>query len=105
MFKYKETSYLEKRFIEQRRHLRYPFNYAIKYALTPNSIENYNTGIISNISSSGMCLYTSCALVKGQEIIFKTVLPTFYRKAIVRWCENKDRNFWKSGLEFIQSNN
>ncbi len=105
MYKYEETIYLGERFIEQRRHLRYPFNYAIKYTIAPISDENYSTGIISNISSSGMCLYTSYALAKGQEIIFKTVLPTFYKKAIVRWCENTDKNFWKSGLEFIQSNN
>lgn len=105
MFKYEETTYLEKRFVEQRRHLRYPFNYTIKYAVTPMLAENYSTGIISNISSSGICLYTSNALVKGQEIIIKTILPTFFKKAVVRWCENTSKNFWKSGLEFINSNN
>ncbi len=89
--------------LDQRDQIRYDFPYTVvEYVLNSTNDETLK-GFISDISKSGLCLYTSRHLSVGQEITIKSILPIFTNycnKASVRWIEKYDDFFYKVGLEF-----
>lgn len=85
---------------DQRNHLRYRFVYSIEYVMRSQGANEIFTGITTDISNSGMGLYTRNALTEGQEIVIKSILPVYFDSAIVRWSEHVDESSFKIGLEF-----
>ncbi len=89
------------RSIERRTQIRYDIQQEIQYIShdTPGEIF---TGIIKNISHSGMCLYVLNSVQVGQEITIKSK-HELYRKGIIVWCYETGEKFdiYKVGLKFI----
>ncbi len=56
--------------------------------------------ISSNISDTGMCIYTFKPLKKGQDIVFKSDLPVPHHRATVKWVKQCDRSIYKIGVRF-----
>lgn len=54
----------------------------------------------SNISASGVCIYTFRPLKEGQGVIFKSNLPVPHKRATVRWVKQYNRNIYKVGVLF-----
>jgi hypothetical protein len=86
--------------IDRRRHLRYDFNLTIEYVKDSGTISTIYKGIVIDISNSGLRLLTPNPLSVGQEIIIKSILPSYSQIAIVRWVENPDNASFNVGLEF-----
>lgn len=78
-----------------------PFSHtAVEYILHPDTTYRIFLGFTQNLSDSGLCLYTTNCLKKGQEIIVKSCFPYFYKKATVCWVEKYDSFYYRVGLEF-----
>ncbi len=58
--------------------------------------------ISSNISDTGMCIYTFKPLEKGQDIVFTSDLPVPHHKATVKWVKQCDRTIYKIGVLFTE---
>jgi len=86
--------------IDKRRHLRYNFICPIECILDPSTPNEVLKGETNDISNSGFCLHTSNLLNVGQELIIKSILPTYSQVAVVRWIMNLDESTYKLGLEF-----
>ena len=56
--------------------------------------------ISSNISASGVCIYTFRPLREGQGVIFKSNLPVPHKRATVRWVKQYNRSIYKVGVLF-----
>lgn len=89
---------------ERRQHDRYDFQQEIVYTLHPPISAKTNTGIIVNMSCSGMCLYASNPVRLGQEITVKRG-NQYYVKGTVIWSnETFERmNPYKVGLKYVPS--
>jgi hypothetical protein len=85
---------------ERRRHLRKLYSNVIKFCVNSPSRNSSFAGVMIDISDSGMCLYTSHELHKGEEILIQEKLPVKYRKATVVWVKNYYREFYRVGLTF-----
>jgi len=72
----------------------------VEYILHPDTTYRIFLGFTQNINDSGLCLYTTKPLKKGQVIIVKSNFPYFYKKAIVCWVEQHDSFYYKVGVEF-----
>lgn len=82
-----------------RRHERYPFVRAIEYAPTSGEKKTL-TGYGVNLSESGICFASSTWIEKGQEIRFRTRLPTSHQTGIVMWNAKIDETLFKAGVMF-----
>lgn len=87
--------------IERRKHMRYDIQQEIDYA-SPDALGGIFSGIIKNISRSGMCLYVLNPVRLGQEITIKSK-QGLYRRGIVIWFKEAGAKFdiYKVGLEFF----
>ena len=59
-------------------------------------------GVTSNISASGMCIYSDVRLGEGQYIEFRSSLPVDFRKAMVKWIRKDVNNLYKMGVMFVE---
>jgi hypothetical protein len=57
-------------------------------------------GVSTNISDSGICIYTFKPLETGQGILLKDDPSLPYRRATVQWVRKYHRRFYKAGLMF-----
>ena len=86
--------------IERRKHPRKPYSNVIKFCVNPRCPNTTCIGVSINISDSGICLYTSDNLHKGEVILIQEELPVKYQKATVIWVKNYRQDFYKVGLMF-----
>lgn len=86
---------------DRRRYSRYDFQQEISYILRPSDSEKICTGIIMNMSCSGMCLYASGPVSLGQKITIKRE-NQYYIKGTVVWCNEMGAGLhsYKVGLKF-----
>jgi c-di-GMP-binding flagellar brake protein YcgR len=86
---------------ERRRHVRYDVQLETEYTGSGSSGRIFS-GIIKNISHSGMCLYVLDPVKAGQEISIKSGQKS-YRKGIVVWLKETSDDFgiYKIGLRFL----
>lgn len=82
-----------------RKYSRKPYCNVIK-CLNPRSLNKTFTGLSIDISDSGMCLYTSDRLHRGEEILVQEKLPVGYRKANVVWIKSYHTGLHRVGLKF-----
>ncbi len=88
--------------IEQRRNQRDSYWETLRI-ITPFQTEDKSLLVISsNISDTGMCIYTFKPLEKGQAIVFKSDLPVPHYKATVKWVKQCDRTIYKVGVLFTE---
>jgi hypothetical protein len=76
--------------VERRSHIRYDIQGEIF------------TGIIKNISHSGLCLYVLNPVTVGQQITIKSK-HELYRKGTIMWLSETGEKFdiYKVGLKFV----
>ncbi len=86
--------------VERRKHMRYDIQQEIDY-INPDALGEIFSGIIKNISRSGMCLYVLSPVKVGQEITIKSK-QKLYRKGTVVWFRETGDKFdiYKAGLKF-----
>ena len=85
----------------ERRPLRkiYVSAFAYRFLLASDGI---HFGVTSNISDSGMCIYSDVRLAEGECIELRSSLPVPFTRAAVRWIKKDVDNFYKMGLNFIE---
>ncbi len=86
--------------IERRKHPRTPYSNVIKFCVNPRCPYASLDGVTINISDSGISLYTSENLQKGDVIIIQDTLPVKYRKATVIWVKEYQWGLYRVGLMF-----
>lgn len=86
---------------ERRKHPRYDFSDTIEYRVNPASLDNICSGLILNISESGICFYTSTSLNIGQDLIIKTSLQAPVVRARITWVKEYRDDLFKVGAMFI----
>jgi hypothetical protein len=84
---------------KERRHQRKIYVSAFAYRLPSRSSEIF-FGVTSNISDSGMCIYSDARPKEGESIEFRSSLPVPYPKATVRWVKDDVDGIYKMGLMF-----
>jgi hypothetical protein len=84
----------------KRKHERCTFSQVIAYSFPSCFGDKFSTGMLHDISYSGLCLITRSPLQHGQEILVKSSLLSKATTAIVRWCSDLDNSKYKVGLEF-----
>ncbi|MDA8433401.1 MAG: PilZ domain-containing protein [Nitrospiraceae bacterium] len=57
-------------------------------------------GVTSNISESGLCVYSDVRPDQGEQIEFRSSLPVPSSRATVRWVKKDAENLYKMGLVF-----
>ena len=72
----------------------------VEYILHPDTTYKIFLGFTYNLNDTGFNLYTTKLLKEGQEIIVKSSLPYFSKKAMVCWVEQYDSFYYMVGLEF-----
>lgn len=72
----------------------------VEYILHPDTTYKIFLGFTYNLNGTGFILYTTKLLKEGQEIIVKSSLPYFCKKAIVCCVEQYDSFYYTVGLEF-----
>ncbi len=87
--------------VERRSYVRYDIQQEIHY-ISPDTPGEIFTGIIKNISHSGLCLYVLNPVTVGQEITIKSK-HELYKKGIIVWFSETGEKFgiYKVGLKFI----
>ena len=86
---------------KERRHLRkiYVSSFAYRF---PSASTDIHFGITSNISDSGMCIYSDVRPAEGESIELRSSLPVPFTKATVRWIKKYVDNLYKMGLMFVE---
>ncbi len=84
----------------ERRHQRKIYVSAFAYCFPARS-SNIFFGVTSNISDSGMCIYSDAQPDEGERLEFRSSLPVSFSKATVRWVKKDVDNLYKMGLMFI----
>ena len=87
--------------VERRKYYRYDIQQEIRY-ISPDAPRESFTGVIKNISHSGLCLYALDPVRIGQEITIKSK-QELYRKGTVVWFRETGEKFdiYKVGLQFV----
>jgi hypothetical protein len=85
---------------DKRRHKRHLCFHKIEYCLGPRSPDKISDGSITNISESGMCMFTARRLEEGEDIEIITALLLPYQKATTRWAVKYSQDLYKIGLAF-----
>jgi hypothetical protein len=83
----------------RRRHKRGAVLRAVEYSVISSSNKNSCHGIISDISTLGMCLLTTTPLKLGEKIALKVGDPAS-RTAVVLWS-GVGAFYYKAGLKFV----
>ncbi len=88
-----------------RKDTRYDYPATIEYVLGPPEDKEavVHKAVANNLSSTGLGMYLFELLPKGQQITIKTTLPVDSRTAAVCWTRKEDDNFYRSGLQFIET--
>jgi hypothetical protein len=87
---------------EKRRHKRIDIGSAVEHFLNEYIIEEESfDGVVSNMSESGVCLFTTKPLTVGQKITIKNRKFHPPKKSVVRWSEQYKGLYCRAGLEFI----
>ncbi len=86
---------------ELRRHSRNNYLGTVHYCLDPHSREGVMIASGIDVSESGLSMFSSYPLKKGQGILIKSSLPVPHRKAMVKWVKELKENWYQVGLEFI----
>ncbi len=81
-----------------RRHHRKAYVSAFAYSFPARS--DILFGVTSNISDSGLCIYSDARLDEGGSIEFRSSLPVPSRRAMVRWVKKDVGELYKMGLMF-----
>jgi len=87
---------------EQRKEKRQDYPQEIEYVIDPLTTYEIFKAVAVNISSSGLCLYSSTNLSEGQTITIKTAIPAPCQTAVVRWIVKLNNFYYKIGLQFTQ---
>ena len=85
----------------ERRHQRKIYVSAFAYRLPSRSSEIF-FGVTSNISDSGMCIYSDARPYEGESMEFRSSLPVSSTKAMVKWVKKDVDNLFKMGLMFVE---
>ena len=85
---------------ELRRHERSNYLGTVHYCLNPYSDGRVLIGSGIDVSESGMSMFSSYPLKKGQGITIKTKLPVPHQSATVRWIRELRQDWYQVGLEF-----
>jgi hypothetical protein len=86
---------IEKR-SEPRRSYHAPINFILK-----EKENRMLKGVVSNISVSGLGMYSFSPLNVGQVIIVKSLLPGRHIEYGVRWCRELVADFYEVGLKMV----
>ena len=87
--------------IERRSHIRYDIQQEVHY-INPDAPGEIFTGIIKNISHSGLCLYLLNPVTVGQEITIKSKHELYRKGTIVWFSETGEKlDIYKAGLKFV----
>ncbi len=84
---------------KERRHRRKIYVSAFAYRLPSRSSEVF-FGVTSNISDSGMCIYSDARPDEGESMEFRSALPIPYPKATVKWVKDDVGGIYRMGLMF-----
>ncbi len=85
---------------KERRHQRKIYVSAFAYRFPSRSAEIL-IGVTSNISDSGMCVYSDASPREGDNMEVRSSLPVPFTRATVRWVKKDVDNLYKMGLMFI----
>jgi c-di-GMP-binding flagellar brake protein YcgR len=85
----------------RRAHVRYELQQEIIYVLPNQTTDKIFRGIITDISETGLGLYSYNPLDEGQEITIMSESRELNRKGIVRWCHELGDSVYKIGLMFV----
>jgi hypothetical protein len=88
--------------MQERKHPRRPYSNVIKFCVNPRCPNVIFDGVGINISDSGISLYTSANLHKGDVIVIQDALPVKYRKATVIWVKEYQWELYRVGLTFLE---
>lgn len=79
-----------------------PFHYCCsdKQKTPSNSLGSLtDTGVMLNVSDSGLCFLTTCPLEEGQVISFHCPwLYNYVESGTIRWCREAATDLWRIGL-------
>jgi len=68
----------------------------------PLDVSGIQIGIITNISDSGMCIYSVANHSEGEIIEIRSSFPVSYVWASVKWVKKDAADLYKIGLMFIE---
>jgi len=68
----------------------------------PLDVSGIQIGIITNISDSGMCIYSGTNHSEGEIIEIRSSFPVSYLRAAVKWAKKDAADLYKIGLMFIE---
>ena len=68
----------------------------------PLDVSGIQIGIITNISDSGMCIYSGANHSEGDIIEIRSSFPVSYVWASVKWVKKDAADLYKIGLMFIE---
>ncbi len=86
---------------KERRHQRKIYVSAFAYRFPGRSSE-VRIGVTSNISDSGMCVYSDARPYEGDHMEVRSSLPVPFTRATVRWVKKDVDNLYKMGLMFVE---
>ncbi len=85
----------------ERRHRRKIYISAFAYRF-PSASSEIHFGVTSNISDSGMCMYSDVQPKDGESLEFRSSLPVPFARATVRWIKKDVGSLYKMGLMFTE---
>ncbi|MEW6053604.1 MAG: PilZ domain-containing protein [Nitrospirota bacterium] len=85
---------------DSRRHVRKIGSGTVEYSVISSGNNRVSYGIISDVSSSGMCLLTSIPLQHGERVLVKKGLQPS-RTAEVLWSD-AGAFYYKAGIRFLK---
>jgi len=85
---------------QNKRQPRNPFKDQLQLRLDHPTRDKTLLCVGSNISDSGICVYTFIPLKEGQCVMFEENFPMPYHKATVRWIKQYNQNLYRVGLFF-----
>ncbi len=88
--------------IEQRKHGRSNYLGTVHYCLNPHSDGQVLIGSGIDVSESGLSMFSSYPLKKGEGIIIRSKLPVPHKRATVKWVKELRENWYQVGLEFSE---
>jgi hypothetical protein len=86
---------------EKRRHPRYDFCDMTECCLNSLSPAKFIFCPSVDFCESGVCIYTSHRLNEGEPIEISNSLTVSHQKAVVKWVNKCDEDFYKTGLMFV----
>ena len=89
--------------IDRRKFVRLDYVSPLVYKICKKeNIDKLLKGNTSNISESGMCIYSDSAHDEGEIIEIRSALPVAPSRAAVKWARKDAAGLYKMGLMFIE---